>query len=75
MKIAAVRSIIFITSEYVHLARRSQVALFPTVFTLRETRTYISILNSNNIPSNIEAVVDVSFETALQIPDVNPNDS
>ena len=46
-------------------------------FTLRDTRTHISILNGSNILSNIEAVVNNSldFGTTLWIPDVDPNDS
>jgi len=53
------------------------VAPSPTVFTLRDTRTYISTLNDSNILFNNEAVVDNSlgFGTTLQIPDVDPNDS
>jgi len=71
------RSIAFIASRYIYLVKRSQVALSLIVFTLRDTRTHISIPNSSNILSNIEAVVNNSlgFETTLWILDVNPNDS
>jgi len=49
----------------------------PTVFILGNTKTYISTLNNSNIPSNNETAVNNSlgFETALQIPDVDLNDS
>ena len=67
MRIATIRSITFIASRYIYLVKRSQVALSLIVFTLRDTRTHISISNSNNILSNIEAIVNNSlgFETTL----------
>ena len=59
------------------LSKKKLSDLSPTVFTLRDTRTYISTLNNSNIPSNNKAAVNnsLSFETALQIPDIDLNDS
>ena len=64
-----------VVSGYMHLARRSWVVLFPTVFILRNTRTHISTLNGSDILSNIEAAVDSSlgFGITLQILDINLN--
>ena len=77
LNITVVRSIVFITSRHMYLARRSWVTSSPTFFILKDTKIYISISNGSNIMSNIEATVDNSlgFGTTLQIPDVNPNDS
>ena len=68
MKIAIVRFIAFVTSGYMYLARRSWVALSSTVFILRNIRTHISTLNSNNILFNFETIVNnnLSFETTCE---------
>jgi len=49
------------------------VTPFPAIFALR---VHVSISNSSNIFTNIEALVDEAFgpATALNIPNVYPND-
>ena len=49
--------------------------LFPTVFTLRNTRVHISHSYHHNIPSDIETLIYKAFtlDSALGIPNVNPH--
>ena len=48
---------------------------FPVIFTLRYARVHIGSSNGSNIPSNIKALIDKTFDLAptLNIPNVNPN--
>ena len=48
---------------------------FPTVFTLRNTRVYISHSYHRNIPSDIETLIYKAFtlDSTLDIPNVNPH--
>ena len=56
-------------------ARHSGVPLFPIIFTLWNTRVYVSSSDSSDIPSHIKVLIDKSFglTPALNIPNVNSN--
>jgi len=52
------------------------MTLFPAIFTLWNPKVHVSISNSYNEPTNIEASVNKSLGStaALNIPYINPND-
>ena len=52
-----VRSVAFDASRHIRSTVECQVALFPTIFTLRNTRISIHTVNSSNIISNVELLV------------------
>ena len=68
-----VRSVALYTFQALNSARKSWMTLFPTVFTLRNTRVHISHSNCYNIPSDIEAPINkaLSLDSTLGIPNVN----
>jgi len=71
-----VQAITFDVFGTLNSARKSDISLFPTVFTLWNTRVHISSSYSGDISSYIEALIDqtLCFASALDIPNVNPND-
>ena len=52
-----------------------QIALFSKVFTLWNTQVHISTINSSDVLTNIESLIDnvLSLRTTLRIPDIYPN--
>jgi len=71
-----VQAITFDAFGTLNSARKSGMSPFPTVFILWDTRVHISSFYSGDIPSYIEALIDqtLCFASALDIPNVNPND-
>ena len=71
-----VRSIALYTFQALNSARESQTISFSTVFTLRNTRVYISHSNCCNIPSDIKIPINKTFslDSTLGIPNVDPYD-
>ena len=63
------------TPRDMRVTAKCQMALFLTVFILWNTWVHISTMNSNNIPANIELLIDnvLSFKTTLGIPNIHPN--
>jgi len=68
-------TIAFDTLRSLNSAKHSGVFLFPTIFTLWNTRVHISFSDSGNISSYIEVLIDKAFGLApsLNIPNVYPN--
>ena len=71
-----VRSITFDTLWSLNSTRYGGMSLFPTIFTLENTRVHVSSSNGSNILSHIKALINKAFglTPTLNIPDVNPND-
>ena len=71
-----VRSITLYVFWAMNPVRESWITLFPTVFTLRNTRVHISHSNHRNKPSDIETSIYKAFSlssTTLSIPYINPH--
>jgi len=68
-----VRSVVLYAFWALNSARESWMTPFPTVFTLRNTRVYISHSYHCNIPSDIETLIYKAFslDSTLGIPNVN----
>jgi len=73
----SIRSVLFIISRYMKLATESWMILFPTVFTLRNTRVCIGTIDSSNVFISIKLLVDnhLGFESILWILDIDPDNS
>jgi len=71
-----VRAIAFDTSHILNSVYICSMTLLPTILTLRNSRVHISIMNTSDVPTNIETSVDKSLGlcTTLGIPNVDPND-
>jgi len=67
-------TVAFDTLRTLNPACTGQMSQFPTVFTLRNTWVYVSTMNCSNVASNIEALIDETFDfgTTLNIPNVEP---
>ena len=71
------RAIVLLTLSTIYIASRDSVFLFPTYFTLRNTRVYISTTNGSNVLAYIGTFVNqaLSFGTILGVSNINPYNS
>ena len=71
-----VRTVVFDAFGILNSAQEHRVTLFPAIFMLQYSGIHVSISNGHNILSNIEVLVNkaLSPATALDIPNINPND-
>ena len=70
------QTITFDTFKSLNSAWQHSMFLFPTIFTLWNTKVHVSSSNSGNILSYIKVLIDKALGLAptLGIPNVNPND-
>ena len=71
-----VRPITLDTFDPLDSTQECEMTLFPAIFTLQNSKVYVSISNSHDELTNIEVSVNKSlgFTTTLDIPYINPND-
>lgn len=69
------RVAIFYIFSTLNSACTSHMFLFLTIFTLGNTQIYISISNSGDVATNVEAHIDEAFGfgSRLNVPDVDLN--
>jgi len=70
-----VRAIVLDTLRALDTAGHSHMSPSPAILTLRDARVHVGFLNSRNKPLYIETPINKTFSltSALNIPDVNPN--
>jgi len=71
-----VTSVTLDTLQSLNSTRHGGVSLFPTIFTLWNTRVHVDSSDCGDILSHIKAPINKAFglTPTLNIPDINPND-